>query len=317
MRPEMVSSDKPDSSYAVGLVRNVLGENTERVSRFPTGRTHHVYDVVTESGRTCVLRISIPSNGFLLRGAVYWSNMLRPIGVPLPRIIHHSVDGHDKFPFLILDRIPGNDLGRLYNQLSQSDKVGIVDRLVEIQRKLHALPPGKGYGVSFSYGSYPFSTYQELVRAEVDKNKQRIRRMGIFNSAFADEIEARMEKFLPYFSQVKPRPYLPDTTTKNVMIDEGRLTGIVDVDYVVFGDPLLTIALTRTILLRMGYNTEYTDYWCRMLNLDTAQYEVIDLYSAVWCLNFMGGIRQQSQGYDPDRISRLNKIMQLLLKNLQ
>lgn len=47
--------------------------------------------------------------------------------------------------------------------------------------------------------------------------------------------------FDSYTSEVKPTPFLDDTTTKNVIINDGKLSGIVDVDYVNFGDHLLTL----------------------------------------------------------------------------
>ena len=46
----------------------------------------------------------------------------------------------------------------------------------------------------------------------------------------------------PTLEAVPPLPFLDDLTTKNVLVDGGRLSGVVDVDVVCFGDPLATPA---------------------------------------------------------------------------
>ena len=44
-------------------------------------------------------------------------------------------------------------------------------------------------------------------------------------------------RFERYFAQIRPTPFLDDTTTKNVIVHEGKLSGIVDVDWICFGYP--------------------------------------------------------------------------------
>jgi hypothetical protein len=50
------------------------------------------------------------------------------------------------------------------------------------------------------------------------------------------------------------------------MVHNGKISGIIDVDELCFGDPLLVIALTSTFLKLEGYDSVYTDYWTEHRN---------------------------------------------------
>jgi hypothetical protein len=86
---------------------------------------------------------------------------------------------------------------------------------------------------------------------------------------------------------VRPRPFLDDTTVKNVLVHEGRFRGIVDVDELGFGDSLLVIGLTRTALLSRGLDCDYTDSWCEALALTEEQHEVVRFYTALYGVVFL------------------------------
>ena len=48
---------------------------------------------------------------------------------------------------------------------------------------------------------------------------------------------------------MEPICFLDDLTIKNVIVAEGKLQGIVDFDWVCYGDPLYMIALTQTAVV--------------------------------------------------------------------
>lgn len=76
----------PTEHDAAAIIQAVLHEPARTITRFTTGLCHYVYDVVTESHAAAVVRIACgTADG--LAGAVYWSHQLRPLGVPLPRLL--------------------------------------------------------------------------------------------------------------------------------------------------------------------------------------------------------------------------------------
>ena len=97
-------------------------------------------------------------------------------------------------------------------------------------------------------------------------------------SRLAADHRARLEA-------VPPLPFLDDLTTKNVLVDGGRLSGVVDVDVVCFGDPLATLALTRASLAATGSSSDYVEAWLDALAPDDRRRRDFDLLTAVFCLD--------------------------------
>lgn len=60
-----------------------------------------------------------------------------------------------------------------------------------------------------------------------------------------------------------------------------------------FGDPLFTPALTNMALLSRGQETDYIDFWCERLGLTAFQGRVLTVYTAIFCVDFLGEQGQQ------------------------
>ncbi|HEU5012503.1 MAG TPA: aminoglycoside phosphotransferase family protein [Roseiflexaceae bacterium] len=310
----------PDEQHAADIVQTALGQRVCSVQRFSTGLAHYVFDVVTECGDALVARIAREDSREALAGAVYWSERLRPLGVPLPRIL--AADLHAEtapFAFLLLERLPGTDLGNVYTMLSADEKRTIAAGVVQAQQLTASLPLGHGFGYAASYEApLPHRTWTDVVRASLARSRARIALARVFDSALVDRAEAVLARFEPYCATIQPRPFLDDTTTKNVLVHDGRLSGIVDVDVVCFGDPLWTVALTQMALLSRAYNLDYVAYWRNALNLTDEQHAALRFYTAVFCLDFMGEVGQvfnkaQAEPVDQQYVQRLSALFEELM----
>lgn len=105
------------------------------------------------------------------------------------------------------------------------------------------------------------------------------------------------------------------------MVQDGRLSGIVDVDVVCFGDPVWTIALTQMALLSSGYEVDYVHMWCDLVDLTVAQRQILSLYTAVFCVDFMSEIGQMFNQnaavmVDQQHVQRLTSIFEDTLQAL-
>jgi Ser/Thr protein kinase RdoA (MazF antagonist) len=319
-----MNSPTPDEGAAAAIVRSALGEPPRSIQRFPTGLEHFVYDVVAESGRRVVLRIARPAKRASFAGAIYWSRRLRPLGVPLPQLIAYDLDGvFSPFPFLILERLPGTDLGEVYPRLTHAEKVDIAAAVARAQRIVGSLPQGAGYGFA-SHPDLPFAhtSWVDVIRSSLALSRALINRAGLVDSRHVARVEDFLPRFSGYFARVPPQPFLDDTTTKNVIVHHGRLSGIVDVDCVCYGDPLITPALTRMSLLNKGYDTEYVDAWCAGLGLTAEQRGALHLYTALFCVIFMGELGQMFNQAEPlaaapGHVERLAALLDMILRDLK
>lgn len=305
---------RPGPDDAARLVERALRERVSAITRFPTGLDHFVYDVVLGDGRRVVARLSARGHE-PLRGAVAWSRKLRPLGVPLPALLYADLAAeHTPFAALLLERLPGTDLGHVIDALTPDELRSVATGVVEAQRRTATLQRGVGFGyVASADGPFSHARWSDVVAASLARSRQRIERAGIFDRAHVGQLQNRLDAHRAYLDRVEPVPFLDDTTTKNVLIDAGRLSGIVDVDVVCYGDPLWTLALTRMALLSGEHALTYTAIWEDLLDLTAEQRSVLSFYTAAFCVDFMGEIGQlfnmaEPLSAEPARIELLNRI---------
>ncbi|MEO1016176.1 MAG: phosphotransferase [Pseudomonadota bacterium] len=307
--------DDPTERHASAIARELFGAPPGSLSRFPTGMQHFVYDVTMDPGHRIVVRISRPGDIDLAKGAVYWSERLRPLGVPLPEILHVDLEmRRHPFPFIVLERLPGRDLGIVFETLSRSQLQALAAQLIEIQNSVTALPEGAGFGFARAYDDpFPHKSWREVIFSDLARCRRRIRTAGVVAEQSVDTVAAMTEPLEGYLADVRPVPFLHDITTKNVIIDQGRLSGIVDVDDLCFGDPLFLVGLIRVALIAHGRHPGYAQDWVDLLQPDPEQADALDLYTAIHCVGFMSELgnrfnRDEAAPIDPDFLERLRSL---------
>jgi len=311
----------PNEHAAIRILRNALGKQVQSIRRFPTGLAHYVYDVETDEGEKLVIRLARPDLKYFFEGALSWYEPLKYKNVPLPELYFSSLDDDQfDFPVMIMERLPGKDLGEVYPHLTTNQKHQIADQIITIQRSVATLPMGKGYGYARSADDPDLHPqWINVLEASIQRSQQRFEATGFVGHQAVNKVKRAIDAQRDYFKAVLPICFLDDTTTKNVLIDaSGHLSGIVDVDAVEFGDPLLTLALTRMALLSSGYNTDYTDYWAVQRSLTPDQQQAVNLYTALYCLDFMSELGQSFNkespiALDQAKATRLMNILEALL----
>ncbi len=294
---------QPSEVDASEIAGALLGEDVNAVRRFPTGMHHFVYDVSLESGRRVVVRIADPENRPHLQGALHWDAQLRPLGIPLPEVLHADLEMQRfAFPFLVLERLPGTDLGEVYDEMSVDRRACLAREMVELQHRAARLPEASGYGYALDSTGWGLAKrWRSVLRGSLRMTRSWIDRVGVVDPVWADRVAEKLDA-AEGLDDVRPRAFLHDITTKNVIIDDGRLSGIVDIDSMAFGDPLWTVALTRTALLSMRRPTDYIEAWCEAMDPGSAPAHRLDLYTALHCVAFLGEIGQAFNRAEPEPV---------------
>jgi aminoglycoside phosphotransferase (APT) family kinase protein len=285
----------PSAGDAADVVRSRLGLEPIKIQRFPTGLCHYVFSVTISDQQKWVVRIATPQTKRLLAGGVYWNKFLRSLGVPLPRIVATSLEPAEiEFPFVVLEQLPGTDLSEVYQTLTSSEKLEIVSEVVRIREKVSVLPEASGFGFAYSYEEPPaYRTWRGAVSAILERAQQRMGNSGHPGCLYVERATRILSRHEAYFASVRPVPFLDDTTTKNVLVEQGRLTGVVDVDQLCFGDPLSTVGLTQTALLANGLDVDYVQHWMNLLRLNKQLRQAVGAYSLLFCVVFMSELGQR------------------------
>lgn len=277
----------PTEQDAADCVRKRLELDPASVTRFVTGLANYVYEVQTPSGDSVVVRLNRARQGGNFASAVYWYHRLVRQDVPLPRLLSYDPSPPDgSFPFMIITRLAGQDLDSVYPVLTAGEKRGIAWALADIQVRVGYLPLAPGFGFARSYEDPALHpSWAGFLYAELQRSRTHIERLGMVDSSYTERVAAKLVGYQSYFATVEPRGFLDDIALKNVLIHNGTLSGIVDTDWVCFGDALLPVALTKARLLWRNWNMDYISYWEAALELDEERRSILSLYTALWLVN--------------------------------
>lgn len=287
----------PTPALAAQIVHHRLGRAPVSIRRFTTGIRHYVYECVFADGSAVVARIGAPANRAEIEGGVRLSRLLRPLGAPLPELL---IDGSaEPYPHMLLERLPGTDLGAVAHRLSPPQLEAIARGMVEVQAIVARQPTAGLYGYASAPHAAPFAAWAEVLGAELDHDLQRIAEAGLFDHGLASQARIALDVLGPDLDRVSATPFLHDTTTKNVIIaDDGSLAGIVDVDSLCYGDPRLTPALTLASLSATGGPVRYVEYW--MAQSGQPMDRVFQFYVARCLVSFMAEHGHNLNGNRPN-----------------
>ena len=274
----------PTEATALAIVRDRLGWHDAQARRFTTGLAFYVYDVQLGS-RNVVVRIGRPQQASALAESLALWQRLAPLGVPLPTVI--AEDTEALFPYVIMARLPGADLGDVMAGLPRSKLTAIALAVAEAQLATARLGPARGFGFAARHDAAPHRSWADVIAASIDRSKRRIEANGLFPAAISNPVLERFEILRAALDAVPATPFLHDTTTKNVIVTKtGDFSGIVDVDDLCFGDPRYAIALTKAALLAFGAGPpDYVEPW--LARMQMRQDAVFSFYVAEFLLNFM------------------------------
>jgi len=304
---------------AIKIIKNEYGLNPLEIKRFTNGYCHSVYYVKVENNEF-VIRITGKEEKEYYIGSIKWLAELNSLGIPVPKLLKYGQ--YDDIFFTVITHIKGKDLGEIYQSLNDYQKKNIVKELSNIQNKISKINSMGLYGYPYSENNKLFVTWIDYLKSLIKRSIDRIIQNGIFNVEIGKSVIKILNSHKEYFENIKPIAFLDDITTKNVLVNEGTFSGIVDIDEICFGDSLLVIGLTNIALISMGMDTNYIEYWLEEINANTEQRKVVLFYTLLFCLDFMGeqGMRFNNEKiveYDQSIVDKLNCIFNELIIKLK
>ncbi len=291
-KPSLQSETRtPSADDALRIAERFLGDAPTSCVRFTTGLRNWVFDVTTGDGRQVVIRLSRPEHRDELASGLFWAERLAHVGVPVARALASDVVAPQ--PFVILERLSGTDIGNVIHTLSPSQVGAAAAAVAQMQRRTALLAPARGYGYALTDDAELAPTWRSVLNEEIERAEASIRSAGSVDLRWVDDVTTYLEQESTIVENVEPTAFLHDATTKNVIVDNGSVVGLVDVDLMAFGDPLWAVALTRMSLLSAGYATTYADEQIHAIDSRSDANERVNLYSALHCLSFLGELGQR------------------------
>ena len=260
------------------LCLKCLAEQPKEIKRCAVGHGNYVY-IVELGDRKVVVRCSEEMGAY--KDTIYWLEKLETIDIPVPRVLGKGT--FEGYEYLILTYFEGQDIGLVYSELTDGEKRAIAKTVVEIQSRVAALP--------LEDIPEDWSWKVSYVEDRLKRAKERIIANGCyFEQGKVDRLMevAKKPELAEYFETIKPTPYLDDISTKNLLIHEGRVTGVIDIDWMGEGDKLTFAAMTKMALMNMGCDTDYVTYLLDEMRLTEMEKKAFAFYTLLCCVDFMG-----------------------------
>jgi len=259
------------------LVQGALGEEPVAVTHQDFGHQSVTFDVTLPS-RSIIVRTNDDAKAFAATGRNL--GRLAGLGLPVPRVLAADLTGEcPPFGWMILEKIPGRDLRDELPAMSRAQMTRLAEQIVGFQKRVMGLPAGAGFGYAPLGEMGPFVSLWDLL------HEGEAATAGVMEPRLAALVGAQED----HFRQVTPTCFLDDLTIKNVIVQGGELQGLVDFDFVCYGDPLFWLGLTATVLASdLGPREQfYADELCRQMALTAEQRQMVALYAAWISLGFV------------------------------
>jgi aminoglycoside phosphotransferase len=288
MRADLV----PDVTAAKMIAAKTIGENPISVQRFSVGSHHYVFEATFESSPPVVVRIAAEHSRSAMIGASVLSHRLRPLGVPLPKILAEDLCAD--YAYIVLERLRGRDLRDVIGSLNPKKRRPIAERIVDAQNIVSRIPSAGRYGYAVEGAHAPHERWSQVLDDSIARSRERISSAQLFDVKLVFTVADLVDQMRPALDGLPSIPFLHDTTIKNVIVtDTGTFSGIVDVDDLCFGDPRYVGALTLAALKSAQLPTDYVSEWMKLAGFQDDR--LFRLYVALFILDF---ISEQGQSFN-------------------
>ncbi len=229
-------------------VRKATGSGLTKARRLIVGEVNEVYDTVTSAGVPVIVRISHQDDpGF---AAERWAlDQARDAGLPTPQVLHVervALDDGQQITFCIEHKLPGTPLDVLLDRGMWPERaIGELGRLLGA---LHGIrtdgfgylqPDGRGWPITFASIMLDLIPQAADVRAAAAHWQLDSRLID----AGLDALQAGEE----LYSYADPRLIHGDFSLDHILIDDDRVTGIIDMQECAGGHPASDIAYWMAI----------------------------------------------------------------------
>jgi aminoglycoside phosphotransferase (APT) family kinase protein len=297
-----------DQQEAIDIVRRALGiAPIDAVRQHLSNSGKAVYRVALEDGKNVALRISSSPRAFARTG--HNLNALRSIQLPVPRLLA-SGETEAGGSFVILDWIPGRDLVQELNAMNLAQMTRLASQITELQRRVCRLPLGTAFGWAAIGQAGSHRSWSEVFGSPLSQPPPED---GTLLSSLRARLARSRADLDPYLLSVRPVCFLDEMTTKNVLVENGTLRGIIDVDCVCYGDPLLAVGATVAALvadMKVPFRY-YGSALMRCWRSDAIRRRATWFYAALWMIGALG------QPGEPDRAARLASAADEALRNVE
>ena len=280
------------SNEAAEVAQAALKTGVHHVSRQTlTQSGNAIFRVQLADGRAAAVRIN-PRRG-IFGYTQHNFDALRTLGLPVPNVLASGATAAQG-SFIILEWVPGQDLQYELASMSAQQMTRIAETVSDYQKRVASLPESRGFGWAPIRRHATAAQWTEIFGLPSSEEPPD-------DAPALEHVRARLRALRrsvePYFASLRPTCFLDDMTVKNVLVEHGDLQGIIDVDFVCYGDPLMTIGTTLAhIAADVGEaGSFYGEELLRCAAPSRDAQRAIYFYSSLWMTGFLAAAEAAGQ----------------------
>ncbi len=284
-------TDNTHRDMIARITQKEFNSSPVSITRMSNGICNEVY-TVDLGDREVIMRLHVEPRYVL--GSHNHIPIFKSKGIRVPDILAEDYS-KETFPFAyqIQTKIDGRDIKDVIESLGDDELRGIGAEIANVFRLISDVPNNGKFGVLWGDDKDLVDSWS----AEVARVTKVVIGWGRTTGVLDTEIEKTLNwinaEYKDYFDKVRPYTYFGDLSSKNVMIHEGRFSGLVDLDSLAQGDPLEAIGRIKASWYGTHYGQIYSDAVMDSLNLTRQQRKIVTMYAvlnrAFWTLE--NGVR--------------------------
>lgn len=258
-----------------------------------------------------------------LKGSSYYIPIFKSKGIMVPEIITEDYSKNIvPYNYQILTKLEGVDIDEVIDNLSDEKLQDIAKEIADIIKKLITIPTNNKYGYA-GFGSEKFKfSWKEVVEEMLTTIKSRTAKTGTVKKEYIEIFQKILNIYNDYFSKVSSQFYYDDMSSKNVMVSNGKFTGLVDLDGVAYGDFLESIGRIKASWYGTRYGNIYTQAVIDNLHLTKEQEAMITIYALLNRIYWLSEVGIQfnqntSNVVDQKKVESANFVIDGLINELK
>lgn len=235
---ERIKTTTSPASLIIAAIVEACGSPPQTVTRITEGFSNEVYAIDTTDGQQVVVRIHHASPHF---EAEQWAlDRCATIGIPTPRflLLSHSGSETAARSICVETRLPGQTLYTLMNKgvLNTVDAASIVRDAGSLLARVHTIPT-TGWGRIDATGAGQVARWSDLLDTSIiDGAYQAAHKLAISPQTITEAIHY-LQTHASLFTTFSPRLLHGDFSPQQILVDAGRITGFIDFEFPLSGDP--------------------------------------------------------------------------------
>ena len=222
------------------------------------------YEVTLSSGEAVILKVAPAPNVRLMsheRNIMYaevqaMKKVREHGGIPVPEVLgYDNSNTICRSPYFFMEKLDGSSLNEMKDSLTREQIQGIYRETGKMCRKINSMIcPCFGYPGQPEYqGTDWYQVFRRMLEAGIDDARQG----NVDLQIPVDELLNCLTQDRDIFAEVtEPRLVHWDLWDGNVFVSDGKITGLIDWERCIWGDPLLEVGFrchAENEFFRSGY----------------------------------------------------------------